>query len=74
MGEAEAQQFLSRLAVKHNVAAATQNQALDALVFLYGKVLEQPLSSFGEVVRAKRPQRLPVVLTHEKATTVAEYS
>src|SRR5690606_17518362 len=46
------------------------NQALNALVFLYAKVLEQPLGEIGDVPRAKRPVRLPVVLTHEEAMAV----
>jgi hypothetical protein len=67
MGPPEVQEFLTWLAVKRNVAAATQNQALNALVFLYGKVLERPLGNIGDTVRAKRPRRLPVVLSHDEA-------
>jgi hypothetical protein len=52
------------------VAAATQNQVLNALAFLYGKVLEQPLGNIGDTVRAKRPPRLPVVLSHDEAMAV----
>jgi integron integrase len=70
MGAAEVRQFLSWLAVRRNVAAATQNQALNALVFLYEKVLQQPLGNIGEAVRAKRPPRLPAVLTHEEAMAI----
>jgi integron integrase len=70
MGPPEVQEFLTWLAVKRNVAAATQNQALNALVFLYGKVLEQPLGNIGDTVRAKRPRRLPVVLSHDEAMAV----
>ena len=70
MGAGEVRQFLSWLAVRRNVAAATQNQALNALVFLYDKVLQQPLGNIGEAVRAKRPPRLPVVLTHEEAMAI----
>jgi integron integrase len=66
MGEAEIRDFLTDLAVTRNVAASTQNQALNALVFLYVHVLERSLGSFGEVERAKRPERLPVVLTREE--------
>jgi Site-specific recombinase XerD len=55
--------FLEHLAVQDNVAASTQNQALNALVFLYGQVLDQPLEALGAFVQAKRPRRLPVVLT-----------
>jgi len=70
MAEPEVRQFLTWLAVKRNVAASTQNQALNALVFLYGKVLEQPLGDIGETVRAKRPPRLPVVLSHDEAVAI----
>jgi integron integrase len=55
--------FLENLAVAGKVAAATQNQALNALVFLYGSVLEQKLGSLGAFARAQRPERLPVVLS-----------
>lgn len=61
LGAQEVRQFLTWLATERSVAAATQNQALNALVFLYAKVLDQPLGDIGEVTRAKRPRRLPVV-------------
>ena len=70
MGATEVRAFLEYLAIERNVAAATQNQALNALVFLYRKVLDQPLGDIGEVTRARRPKRLPVVLTHEEVTRV----
>jgi len=57
MGEEEVGAFLSHLAVQRNVAASTQNQALNALVFLYKAVLERPLQEIGGVVRAKKPQK-----------------
>src|SRR3954464_7873568 len=63
MGEAEVATFLTHLAVVGNVASSTQNQALNALVFLYGKVLSRPLAECVGIVRAKRSQRLPTVLT-----------
>ncbi len=63
MGAAEVQQFLSDLAVTGQVSAATQGQALAALLFLYKNVLEIDLPWLDEIVRAKRPQRLPSVLT-----------
>jgi hypothetical protein len=61
-GAREVKAFLQALAVQGRVAASTQNQALNALVFLYDKVLERPLGDLGSFARAKRPQRLPVVL------------
>lgn len=63
LGGAEIRAFLSHLALKRDVAASTQNQALCALVFLYKNVLRQPLGRFEKAVRAKRPKRLPVVLS-----------
>lgn len=63
MGAGEVEDFLSWLATERNVAAATQNQALSALVFLYKQVLGKDLPWFKSMVRAKRPVRLPVVLT-----------
>ncbi len=63
MGEAEVGALLTDLAVNGRVSAATQNQALNALVFLYKVVLERPLAQIQGVVRAKKPERLPAVLT-----------
>ncbi len=66
MGEREITAFLSDLAVTKNVAAATQNQALSAILFLYQKVLCLKLEWLEDVVRAKRPRRLPTVLTRDE--------
>jgi integron integrase len=63
MGARHIQTFLTHLAVTGNVAASTQNQALNAIVFLYKKVLLQDPGDFSNAVRAKKPIRLPVVLT-----------
>ena len=63
MGTAEVEAFLTDLAVKRGVSAATQNQALAALLFLYKEVLGIQLPWLDEMVRAKRPQHLPTVLT-----------
>lgn len=63
MAAPEVEAFLSDLAVRGNVSASTQNQALAALLFLYKKVLQIDLPWLGEVVRAKKPVRLPVVLS-----------
>jgi integrase-like protein len=62
LGESQVGEFLTHHAVDRKVSASTQNQALNALVFLYKDVLERPLGDVGGVVRARRPQRLPVVL------------
>ena len=64
--------FLTRLATRDNVAASTQNQALSALLFLYREVLGMELSWMENVVRAKRPQRLPVVLTRTQVARLLE--
>lgn len=70
MAEAEVAQFLTWLATHKNVAAATQNQALNALVFLYKHVLQQPLQHIDGIARAKKPRKLPVVLSHAEAISV----
>jgi len=66
MGQPEIEAFLSHLAVDGNVAAATQNQALNALSFLYKRVLDREFGDLGAIVRAKKPRRLPVVLTRSE--------
>lgn len=63
MGVAEVEAFLSRLATRDDVAASTQNQALSALLFLYREVLSIDLPWMESVVRAKRPQKMPTVLS-----------
>lgn len=70
MGKAEVEDFLSDLAVGKNVSASTQNQAMSALLFLYRDVLGIQLEWLDAVVRAKRPQRLPVVLTREEVSAM----
>lgn len=59
-------QFLSSLATTHRVSASTQNQAMAAISFLYREVLDTPLEQLEPVARAKRPVRLPVVLTRDE--------
>ena len=66
MGEREISAFLTDLAVNRNVAASTQNQALSAILFLYQKVLDRKLEWLDDVVRAKRPAHMPVILTREE--------
>ena len=70
MGEPEINAFLSDLAVRQGVSASTQNQALAAILFLYRHVLEKPLPDLTQVVRAKRPRRLPAVLTRAEVRAV----
>jgi integron integrase len=67
MGKPELNAFLSHLAVREHVSASTQTQALSALVFLYRNVLDREIGLLEGVVRAKRPARLPVVLTRDEA-------
>jgi site-specific recombinase XerD len=66
MGKDEVAAFLTHLAVNKNVAAATQNQALSVILFLYKKVLNIELDWIEDVVRTKRPVRIPKVLTLEQ--------
>ncbi len=73
MGEDEVGQFLTFLAVKRNVAASTQNQALNAIVFLYKRVLDQPLGLIQNATRAKRPQKIPVVFSHDEIRRILEH-
>jgi integron integrase len=70
MAEPEINAFLTHLAVQEKVSASTQNQALSALLFLYRHILGRSVGDLGEVVRARRPTRLPVVLTREEVKAV----
>lgn len=72
LGADRVKEYLEYLAEEREVAASTQNQALNALVFLYGQVLEKPLGTMGDFVRAKRPVRLPVVLTREEVNRLLD--
>lgn len=67
LGGAEVEAFLTRLATERNVAASTQNQALSALLFLYREVLRVDLPWMASILRAKRPRRLPTVLSVDEA-------
>ena len=70
MGVREVEAFLSLLATRGRVAASTQNQALAALLFLYREVLGQDLPWMENIRRAKRPERLPTVLTRDEVAAV----
>ena len=70
LGAAHIEAFLSHLAIHRKVAAPTQNQALNALLFLYRRVLKVELPWLQGVVRAKKPARLPVVLTIDEVAAV----
>jgi integron integrase len=73
MGEPEVTQFLTHLAVENKIAASTQNQAMAAILFLYKEVLKQPLDWLQNVVRAKQPERLPVVLTKDEVRSLLQH-
>ena len=73
MGEVEINAFLTHLAVKEHVSASTQNQALSALLFLYRYVLDRDIGDLGGVIRARKPKRLPVVMTREEVKAVLDH-
>ena len=68
LGKPEIELFLSHLAVNRNVASSTQSQALNAIVFLYKKVLDLPIADDLAPIRSKKPVRLPVVLSTEEVS------
>ncbi len=70
MDEEHISAFLSHLAVMKKVASSTQNQALCAIVFLYRDVLKKDLGEFQNLIRAKKPEKLPVVFTQEETKQV----
>jgi len=72
MAEPEINAFLTHLAVKEHVGASTQNQALCAIIFLYRYVLEKKIGDLGEVIRARKPPRLPVVMTKFEVKSVLD--
>ena len=73
MGEPEVAAFLSALAIRGNVSPSTQNQALSALVFLYSEVLRVDLDWLSGLIRARRPTRLPVVLSREEVRALLSH-
>src|SRR4030067_187838 len=70
MAEPEINAYLTHLAVKEKVSASTQNQALSALLFLYRYVLDRKVGDLGEVIRARKPHHIPVVMTREEVKAV----
>ena len=70
LGPAEVRQFLSHLVVERNLSAATQQQALGALLFLYRNVLGRPLEALGRLPRGRVPTTLPVVLSPDEVARV----
>lgn len=73
LGDADVAAFLTHLAVEKKVAANTQNLALSSLVFLYKNVLMQPLGDITSAVRAKKPQKLPVVLNRDEVARILQH-
>ncbi|MBI4472798.1 MAG: integron integrase [Acidobacteria bacterium] len=73
MGPEQITRFLSSLAMERHVSASTQNQALSAILFLYRYVLNQEVPWLEDLVRAKRPQRLPVVCTRDEVKRVLDH-
>ncbi len=73
MGEKEIAQYLSHLATQKQVSASTQNQALNAILFLYREVLHIEIDELDGIVRPKRSKRLPVVLTREEVADILEH-
>ncbi len=73
LGEVEVTAFLNHLAVERKVSASTQNQARNALLFLYRNVLDRDLDWLKEVIQAKGPRRLPVVLTREEVAELLRH-
>ncbi len=72
LGELDIQRFLTYLAVDRNVSQSTQKQALNAIAFLYKRVLEINLGDFSRFKRSSKPRRLPVVLTRVEVDSVIE--
>ncbi len=70
MAEREINAFLTHLAIEDKVSASTQNQALSAPLLLYRHVLAREIGDLGEVIRARKPKRLHVVMTGEEARAV----
>ena len=72
MDKAEIEAFLTYLAKDLNVSSSTQNQAFNALLFLYNQVLHKSLDDKINAIRAKKPRRLPTVMTNEEAMKVVK--
>ncbi len=70
MAEPEINAFLTYLALKEKVSASTQNQALSALLFLYRHIIGREVGDLGEVIRARKPKHLPVVMTRDEVKAV----
>ena len=72
--EKKVESFLSYLAIERKVAISTQNQAMNALVFLYKRVLEKPLEKTVDAVRSTKNRKIPVVLTHDEVKQIINFT
>jgi len=72
LGQSEVVAFLAHLSVERKVSGSTQNQAVAALLYLYGEVLRRPVGWMGSLVRAKAAKRIPLVLTRDEARAILE--
>ena len=72
ISEREINEYLKNLALKKNVSASTQNQALAALLFYFRFILNTPVTELGSVIRAKKSERIPVVFSRDEVTRVIE--
>jgi integron integrase len=70
LGVSEINAFLTRLAVKEDVSSSTQNQALAALLYLYRQVMGKEVEDLEDLIRAKKPKRLPIVLSRDEVRAV----
>ncbi len=70
LGEKDIREFLTYLVKSKYVSSSTQNQALNAIIFLYKQVLNKPLGNFGDIPRGQRTSRLPVVFSHSEIQTI----
>ena len=73
MGEKEINAFLNHLAVSRKVSASTQNQTLSAILFLYRHLLGRKIGDLGDLVRARRPKRLPEVMTRNEVKALTSH-
>ena len=73
LAEPEINAFLTHLAVEGHVSASTQNQALSALLFLYRHVLDREIGQLVDVIRARKPGRLPIVMTCDEIRAIIRH-
>jgi hypothetical protein len=74
LGEEEVRRFLTYLVQQKYVSSSTQNQALNAIIFLYKQVLNKPLGMFGDIPRGQRTVRLPIVFSQNEVYLLVEFA